>query len=299
MVAFMEKDTEVKNNNDLPVLERIRQYMAVCSKGHRKIATYILQNYISASYMTASNLAKEVGVSESTVVRFAMDIGFEGYPGLQAALKSMLKNKLTSVERFVIASERMGEDVLTATLNAEIENLRTTLASTDKETFNAIVDMILYAKTVYIVGNRSSTSLANFMYFYISLIFDKVRLVQSVSGSDIFEQMFRIGEGDVVIGITFPRYSKRTVDAMTFAHRAGAFTVAITDSDNSPIVPIADKVLYARNEVSSFVDSLVAPMALINALVSALGQRKRKEVLKNFEKLEDIWDEYSIYDKNR
>ncbi len=295
----MEKETEAKNSNELPVLERIRQYVAICSKGHKKIGTYILQNYIPASYMTASSLAKEVGVSESTVVRFAMDIGFDGYPGLQTALKSMLKNKLTSVERISIASERMGEDMLTATLNAEIENLRSTLANTDRENFESIVDMILYAKMVYIVGNRSSTSLANFMYFYISLIFDKVRLVQSVSGSDIFEQMFRIGEGDVVIGITFPRYSKRTVDAMTFAHRSGAFTVAITDSDNSPIVPIADKVLYAKNEVSSFVDSLVAPMALINALVSALGQRKKKEVLKNFEKLERIWDEYSIYDKNR
>ncbi|MDD4125046.1 MAG: MurR/RpiR family transcriptional regulator [Eubacteriales bacterium] len=295
----MEKETEVKNSGELPIMERIKQYSAACSKGHRKIALYILENYINASYMTASNLAKEVGISESTVVRFAMDIGFEGYPELQAALKSMLKNKLTSIERIAIASERMGDDVLTATLNAEIENLRSTLANTDRDNFDSIVDMILYAKTVYIVGNRSSTSLANFMYFYISLIFDKVRLVQSVSGSDIFEQLFRIGEGDVVIGITFPRYSKRTVDAMTFAHRSSAFTVAITDSDNSPIVPISDKVLYAKNEVSSFVDSLVAPMALINALVSALGQKKKKEVSKNFEKLERIWDEYSIYDKNR
>ena len=295
----MEKETEVKNPVELPLMERISHYSTTCSKGHRKIASYILENYINASYLTASNLAKEVGVSESTVVRFAMDIGFEGYPELQAALKSMLKNKLTSLERIAIASERMGADVLSATLNAEIENLRSTLANTDRDNFNSVVDMILYAKTVYIVGNRSSTSLANFMYFYISLIFDKVRLVQSVSGSDIFEQLFRIGEGDVVVGITFPRYSKRTVDAMTFSHRSGAFTIAITDSDNSPIVPIADKVLYAKNEVSSFVDSLVAPMALINALVSALGQKKKKEVSKNFEKLESIWDEYSIYDKNR
>ncbi len=295
----MDKENEVKNTPELPLMERIRQYSAACSKGHKKIAAYILENYINASYLTASNLAKEVGVSESTVVRFAMDIGFQGYPELQAALKSMLKNKLTSLERITIASERMGSDTLTATLNAEIENLRSTLANTDRANFESIVDMILYAKTVYIVGNRSSTSLANFMYFYISLIFEKVRLVQSVSGSDIFEQLFRIGEGDVVVGITFPRYSKRTVDAMTFAHRSGAFTVAITDSDNSPIVPIADKVLYAKNEISSFVDSLVAPMALINALVSALGQKKKKEVSRNFEKLESIWDEYSIYDKNK
>lgn len=299
MEINMEKETEVKNSGGLPLLEHIKQYTADCSKGHKKIGSYILGNYIPASYMTASNLAKEVGVSESTVVRFAMELGFEGYPELQVALKSMLKNKLTSLERIEIASERMGEDVLSATLNAEIDNLRMTLANTDKANFESIVDMILYAKTVYIVGNRSSTSLANFMYFYMSLIFDKARLVQSVSGSDIFEQLFRIGEGDVIIGITFPRYSKRTVDAMTFSHRSGAFTIAITDSNNSPVVPIADKVLYARNEVSSFVDSLVAPMALINALVSALGQKKKKEVTKNFEKLESVWDEYSIYDKNR
>lgn len=295
----MNKENGNKALSKRPLLEQIRLYAETASKGHKKIAAYILENYINASYLTAFNLAKEAGVSESTVVRFAMEIGFEGYPELQAALKSMLKNKLTSLERITIASERMGDDVLGATLGAEIENLRATLANTDRANFESVVDMILYAKTVYIVGNRSSTSLANFMYFYISLIFDKVRLVQSVSGSDIFEQLFRIGEGDVVVGITFPRYSKRTVDAMTFAHRSGAFTVAITDSGNSPIVPIADKVLYAKNEISSFVDSLVAPMALINSLVSAIGQKKKREVTKNFEKLEKIWDEYSIYDKNK
>ncbi len=284
--------------NEIPMMERINKYAESCSKGHKKIAKFISESYVSASYMTASKLASEVGVSESTVVRFAMELGFEGYPELQAALRSMLKNKLTSIERIEIATERMGNDVLFATLSAEIDNLRATLANTDKDNFESIVDMIMYAKNIYIVGNRSSTSLANFMYFYMSLIFDKARLVQSVSGSDIFEQMFRIGEGDVVIGITFPRYSKRTVDAMTFAHRSGAFTVAITDAPSSPVVPIADKVLYAKNEVSSFVDSLVAPMALINALVSALCQKKNKEVVKNFEKLESIWDEYSIYDKN-
>lgn len=301
MNANKQPETQKENipPASLPLLKRVSVYMETCSKGHKKIASYILQNYIPASYMTASSLAKKVGVSESTVVRFAMDLGFSGYPELQASLKSMLKNKLTSLERFDIASERMRDDVLYATLSAEIENLRLTLQSTDRGNFDAVVDMLLYAKTVYIVGNRSSTSLANFMYFYMSLIFDKARLVQSASGSDIFEQLFRIGEGDVVIGITFPRYSKRTVDAMTFAHRSGAFTIAITDSPNSPVVPIADKVLYARNEISSFVDSLVAPMALINALVSALGQKRKKEVRRNFEKLEQVWDEFSIYDKNR
>jgi len=289
---------EVKPNDkgEAPLMERVRGYAQTSSKGHRKIAEYILENYVSASYMTASKLASEAGVSESTVVRFAMNLGFEGYPELQTSLRSMLKNKLTSLERIEIADERMGENVLNATLSAEIDNLRATLANTDRQDFESIVDMILYAKNVYIVGNRSSSSLANFMYFYMSLITDKARLVQSVSGSDMFEQLFRIGEGDVMIGITFPRYSRRTVNAMTFARSSGAFTVAITDSTDSPVAAIADKVLYARNEISSFVDSLVAPMALINALISALCQAKKKEVIKNFEKLENIWDEYGIYD---
>ncbi len=290
----MAETTE--SRSPLPLMDRIRSYAAKSSKGHKKIAGFILDNYVSASYMTASKLASEVGVSESTVVRFAVNLGFEGYPELQTSLRSMLKNKLTSLERIEIANERMGGNVLFATLSAEIDNLRATLANTDKDVFDSVVDMILYAKNIYIVGNRSSTSLANFMYFYLSLITDKARLVQSVSGSDMFEQLFRIGEGDVMIGITFPRYSKRTVNAMTFARKSGAFSVAITDSPDSPVAAIADKVLYARNEVSSFVDSLVAPMALINALISALCQAKKKEVIKNFEKLENIWDEYGIYD---
>ena len=288
-----------QNASNVPLLERVRAYSQKSSKGHRKIAEFILDNYVSASYMTASKLAQEVGVSESTVVRFAMNLGFEGYPELQSSLRSVLKNKLTSLERIEIANERMGGNVLFATLSAEIDNLRTTLANTDKDNFDSIVNMILYAKNIYIVGNRSSTSLANFMYFYMSLITDKARLVQSQSGSDMFEQLFRIGEGDVMIGITFPRYSKRTVNAMTFARDSGAFTVAITDSLDSPVASIAEQVLCARNEVSSFVDSLVAPMALINALISALCQAKKKEVIKNFEKLENIWDEYGIYDNKQ
>ena len=287
---------KTESRSQTPLMDRIRSYAAKSSKGHKKIAEFILDNYVSASYMTASKLASEVGVSESTVVRFAVNLGYDGYPELQTSLRSMLKNKLTSLERIEIANERMGGNVLFATLSAEIDNLRATLANTDKDVFDSVVDMILYAKNIYIVGNRSSTSLANFMYFYLSLITDKARLVQSVSGSDMFEQLFRIGEGDVMIGITFPRYSKRTVNAMTFARKSGAFSVAITDSPDSPVAAIADKTLYARNEVSSFVDSLVAPMALINALISALCQAKKKEVIKNFEKLENIWDEYGIYD---
>lgn len=292
-------ETDNKYASDIPLLQHIEEYSETCSKGHKKIAEFILSNHVSASYMTASRLSKAVGVSESTVVRFAMDIGFEGYPELQNAIKLTLKNKLTSVQRIEVASERLGNDVLAATLTSDIENLKATLAETDKDNFDAIVSMILYAKTIYIVGNRSSTALANFMYFYFSLIFDKAKLVQSVSGSDIFEQMLNVGEGDVIIGISFPRYSKRTVDAVHYAHTQGAFAVAITDSEHSPIAELADRVLYAKNEMASFVDSLVAPLSLINALISAVGQKKKKEISRTFMKLEKIWDEYSIYNKDK
>ncbi len=284
---------------EIPLLVKIKEYSKKCSKGHKKIAEYVLSNHVSASYMTASRLSKAVGVSESTVVRFAMELGFEGYPEFQAAIRKTLKNKLTAVQRIEVASERLGNDVLAATLQADIDNLKNTLASTSRADFESIVNMILYAKTVYIVGNRSSTSLANFMYFYFSLIFDKARLVQSVSGSDIFEQMVKIGEGDLIIAISFPRYSKRTVDAMHYAKSQGAFGVAITDSEQSPIAQLADHVLYAKNEMSSFVDSLVAPLSLINALVSAVGQKKKKELAKTFERLEQIWEDYSVYDKDK
>lgn len=225
------------DKNEPTLLENIRSGYDTFSKGQKRIAGYILDNYVSAAYMTAARLSKETGVSESTVVRFATELGYEGYPEMQSALQGMLKNRLTPVQRINLAAERIGDDILGATLRADIANLKATLAQTDRDNFAAIVDMLLYAKTIYIVGNRSSTSLANFMYFYFSIISDKARLVQNASGSDIFEQLLRIDEGDVLVAISFPRYSRRTVDAMHFARDAGAFSVAITDCEQSPIGP--------------------------------------------------------------
>ena len=287
------------SNGELSLLESIRSGYDTLSKGQKKIAGFILDNYVSAAYMTAARLSKETGVSESTVVRFAAELGYEGYPEMQEALQEMLKNRLTPVQRIDLAAERIGDDILAATLSADIANLKATLAQTDKDNFAAIVDMLLYAKTVYIVGNRSSTSLANFMYFYFSIISDKAKLVQNASGSDIFEQLLRIDEGDVLVAISFPRYSRRTVDAMNFARDAGAFSVAITDCEKSPIARLADRVLYAHNEMASFVDSLVAPLSLINALISAVGQKRQREISKIYTRLEDIWEKYNIYDKDR
>ena len=202
------------DKNEPTLLENIRSGYDTFSKGQKRIAGYILDNYVSAAYMTAARLSKETGVSESTVVRFATELGYEGYPEMQSALQGMLKNRLTPVQRINLAAERIGDDILGATLRADIANLKATLAQTDRDNFAAIVDMLLYAKTIYIVGNRSSTSLANFMYFYFSIISDKARLVQNASGSDIFEQLLRIDEGDVLVAISFPRYSRRTVDAI-------------------------------------------------------------------------------------
>ena len=287
------------NESKQNVLSMIEKSMQTASKSHKKISEYLLVNYIAAAYMTAQKLSEEAGVSESTVVRYAIELGYDGYPKLQAALKNLIKQKLTSVQRMEVAEERIGRNVLGASFLADIENLKKTLAATSEQNFSSIVDLILSANKIYIIGNRSSTALASFFSFYLSLIMDNLKLVHNASGNDIFEQLLRVGEGDVVIGISFPRYSKRTVDAMHFAKKQGAAVIALTDSRQSPLVELADKVLFAANDTDSFVDSLVAPLALINALIAAVGQRRRAEISMSFTKLEEIWEEYNIYDKDK
>ncbi|MBO4411311.1 MAG: MurR/RpiR family transcriptional regulator [Lachnospiraceae bacterium] len=277
--------------------ERIRDCRENGSKGHRKIAAFLLDHAGQSAGMTAAALAQAAEVSEPTVVRFAKELGFDGYPEFQQALRSAIKNQLTSTERLNMLYERKADSVLSSALSAEIHSLKETLAATDEADFQEVVRMLLSARRVYIVGTRSSSSLANYFYFYASLILDNVHLVQNANGSDLFEQMIRVGSGDVVFGITFPRYSSRTVDAMTIAKKSGAKAVALTDSEFSPLVSLADKVLYAPNDVSSFVDSLVAPMALVNALISALGVERREETSENLAKLEKLWEEYTIYDR--
>jgi len=289
------KHCDVKQN----VLSLIENSLVTASRSHKKISEYLLKNYISASHMTAQRLSEEAGVSESTVVRYAIELGYDGYPKLQAALKNLIKNKLTSVQRIEVAEERVGRNIFAASFLADIENLKNTLAMTDEKEFTDIVDLILSASRIYIVGTRSSTSLASFLNFYLSLILDNVKLVHNASGSEIFEELLRVKQGDVVFGISFPRYSKRTVDALHFAKKQGAAVVALTDSRQSPLADLADNVLFASNDTASFVDSLVAPLAMINALIAAVGQRKRTEISQSFAKLEDIWEEYNIYDKNK
>lgn len=282
--------------NDL--MSKIQSGMSEFSKGQRSIARYIIEHYDKAAFMTASKLGATVGVSESTVVRFATELGYGGYPHLQKALQEMIRNKLTAVQRMEVTNDRMGNrDVLRAVLNSDIEKIRLTLDELDQETFNTVVEEILKAKHIYILGVRSSYALSSFIGFYFNLMFDNVRLVHTTSASEAFEQILRVGAGDVVLGISFPRYSRRTLQALEYARDSGATVIALTDSQLSPLSQTAHYTLIAKSDMASFVDSLVAPLSVINALIVALGMRKQQEVSNIFNKLETIWDEYQVYEK--
>jgi len=280
------------------VLAAIQNNMGSFSKGQKLIGQFILDNYDKAAYMTALRLGQTVRVSESTVVRFAVELGFDGYPAMQKALQEMIRSKLTTVQRIEVSNDRLGQqDVLTKVVQADMEKLRLTLEELDRQAFTDAVDAIVSARRVYILGVRSAATLADFLAFYFHLIFDNVYHVQTSLASEMFEQMLRVGEGDVVVGISFPRYSTRTVRAMEFARDQGATVVAITDSELSPLYETANYSLLAKSDMASFVDSLVAPLSIINALIVAVGRKKSREVTATFERLERIWDEYQVYEK--
>ncbi|MGI6030593.1 MAG: MurR/RpiR family transcriptional regulator [Eubacteriales bacterium] len=284
------------NSNDLIV--KIQSMMSEFSKGQKLIAKYIIENYDKAAFMTASKLGATVGVSESTVVRFSTELGYDGYPKLQKALQELIRIKLTAVQRMEVTNSRIGDqDILRTVMLSDIEKLRLTLEDVQSEEFDAIVDAILGAKKIYILGVRSSSALTSFLGFYFNLMFENVRLVHTTSVSEMFEQILKVSPEDVVIGISFPRYSSRTVKALQYAHDRGAQVIAITDSMFSPLVPMASHCLIARSDMASFVDSLVAPLSVINALIVAVGMRKKDETYNTFEELERIWDEYGVYEK--
>lgn len=283
-------------NRDL--IHSITQQMPGFSKGQKLIAQYILAHYDKAAFMTAAKLGMTVGVSESTVVRFASELGFDGYPQLQRALQELIRNRLTSVQRMEVTSDQLGDgNILHKVLNLDIEKIRRTMEKASVEDFEQAVDAIVNAKNIYILGVRSASALSGFMSFYFNQIFENVRPINTTSASEMFEQIMRIKEGDVFIGITFPRYSKRTTNAAKFAKENGAKVIAITDSDLSPIAEAADHLLLARSDMASFVDSLVAPLSMINALIVAIGIRKKDEISSTYERLEQIWDEYNVYEK--
>ena len=282
--------------NDL--ITKIQSELPGFSKGQKQIARFILEHYDKAAFMTASRLGVTVGVSESTVVRFATELGYDGYPHLQRALQEMIRNKLTSVQRMEVAGDRMGgRDVLQTVLHADTDMIRVTLDEIDRDAFQGAVDALMGAKRIYILGVRSSSALASFLGFYFNLLFENVTLVHTNSVSEIFEQELRVGPGDVPFGISFPRYSKRTLSAMKYARDRGARVIALTDSQLSPLARVADHVLLARSDMASFVDSLVAPLSVINALIVAVGMSRRDEIEQTFNKLERIWEEYDVYEK--
>lgn len=276
------------------MMRRLNQSGKRLSKGHRKIAEYIVEHYDKAVFMTASKLGEKVGVSESTVVRFASAMGYEGYPQLQKALQELLRHRLTASQRFELTNDMDHVQVLNKVLKADIQNIRSTLDEIDISSFERAIDMILQARQIYVMGLRSSAPIAEFFVHYLKFIFSNVRVVTS-GVSDVFEQLSRIGEGDLLIGISFPRYASRSIEAMDFARKQGASLIAITDGPLSPLHSTADICLMAKSDMSSFVDSFAAPLSLINALIVALGQRRRTEVSEYFNKMEKIWAEYDVY----
>lgn len=283
---------------DRDILMLIRENGHTFSKGQKKIAGYILDSYDKAAFMTASRLGKKVGVSESTVVRFAAELGFDGYPDMQRSLQKMIRSRLTSVQRIEVTNDRLGEqELLPMVLQSDMEKIRLTLEELDRESFERAVDAIVNARKIYIIGVRSAAAISTFLSFYLKLILDNVTLVSANTASEVFESLFWVGEGDLVIGASFPRYSSRTVQAMSFARNRGATTVAITDSDGSPLAPISTYTLKARSDMASFADSLVAPLSLVNALLVAVSRRRNDSLERTFQTLEQIWDEYGVYEK--
>ncbi|MEG1720368.1 MAG: MurR/RpiR family transcriptional regulator [Pseudoflavonifractor sp.] len=280
------------------ILSVIDSNMKSFSKGQKLIAAFILGSYDKAAFMTASKLGRTVNVSESTVVRFADQLGYDGYPAMQKALQDMIRNKLTSIQRIEVSNDRISDrDLLPMVMQSDIEKIRITMEEVSHADFNHTVDAIVAAKRIYILGVRSAAAIASFLGFYFNLIFENVVVVHTNAESEMFEQMLRVGAGDAVIGVSFPRYSSRTVKAMQFAHDRGATVVAITDGKDSPLAAIADHALLAKSDMASFVDSLVAPLSMVNALIVAVGRRKNDDLSRTFETLEKIWDEYEVYEK--
>ena len=286
-------------NNSNELINRINEKYSSMSKGQKLLSTYITDNYDKAVFLTAEKLGKVVGVSESTVVRFATHLGYRGYPEFQKALEELVRNKLNSIQRMEVTYGRISQSkILDTVLQSDAEKIKSTLEQIDQNAFESALDIILNAKHIYIVGIRSCAPLASFMSFYFNLMFDNVHLLHTSSSSELFEQMVRISEEDVIIGISFPRYSMRTLKAMEFANNRNAKVITLTDSVQSPMNLYSACNLIAKSDMASIVDSLVAPLSVINALIVALCMRKQSEVAETLEALEDIWNEYQVYESD-
>lgn len=286
-------------NNTNELTNRINQAYSSMSKGQKLLATYITDNYDKAVFLTAAKLGEVVGVSESTVVRFASHLGYKGYPEFQKALEEMVRNKLNSIQRMEVTYGRITQSqILETVLQSDAEKLKHTMENIDQNAFEMAVDTILNARTIYIVGIRSCAPLASFLAFYLNLMFDRVIQLNTNNSSELFEQMVRINNEDVIIGISFPRYSMRTLKAMEFANNRSAKVITLTDSVHSPMNLYSSCNLIANSDMSSIVDSLVAPLSVINALIMAVCMKRQKKVIKNLELLDKVWEEYQIYGKD-
>lgn len=285
-------------NNSPNLIKTIQNNFNRLSKGHKIIAEFIINNYDKAAFMTAATLGSNLNISESTVVRFADTLGYSGYRELQKELQELIKNKLTTVQRLSLPDGYSNiENDLSKVMESDIENIKKTITELDMNSLHKATDLMIKGKQLYIIGLRSSTFLAGYLTFYLNFFFDNVKLV-TAGPNDIFEQLIKVEKEDVVIGITFPRYSKKTLEALDYAKGKGCPIICITDSLISPAAHISDVALIAKSDMISFVDSLVAPMSLINAIIIALGIEKRKDISNYFEDLESIWKTYKVYDEN-
>ena len=288
--------TETTTNE---LILRMEEKYSKMSKGQRRLADYVRENYDKAVFLTAAKLGETVGVSESTVVRFAIQLGYKGYPGFQKALEELVKNRLNSIQRMEVAYGRISQsEILETVLQSDIDKIKQTLAVIDHKAFNLAIDTILNARKIYVIGIRSCAPLASFFSFYLNLVCDNVTPVTTNSSSEIFEQLIRIDEEDVIVGISFPRYSMRTLKALEFASNRKAKVITLTDSVHSPMNLYSSCNLIARSDMASIVDSLVAPLSVVNALVVALCMKKQDDVIIRLETLEQIWDEYQVYSKD-
>ena len=280
------------------VISKIRDGMAGFSKGQRSIASYILENSSKAAYMTASVLGKLVGVSESTVVRFASELGYDGYAEFQRAVQELVKTRLTPNQRIEVTKQRIGHgDILESVMESDVTKIRHTLERLDKDSFYQSVEAILSAKNIYVMGARSTEALAMVLNYNLSLIFDNVKFIKPTSTAEVFEQMFSINENDVLIAFSFPRYSSKMISAVKYAKQNGAKTVVFTESELSPLAEFASCLLTAQFDMASYMDSLVAPISIINAIIVEITKRKESEITSRFDKLEKLWDEYEVYTK--
>ena len=278
------------------VLQTIRAGMDTFSKGQKRIAAFILDNYDRAAFMTAARLGETASVSESTVVRFAAQLGYDGYPEMQKALQELIRGKLTSIQRIQVSRDQMsGADILGSVMQRDMNSIHNVIEQLDRDAFSRAVDKLLGAEHIYILGVRSSSFLAGYLNFYLHLIFKNVTLVQSSAAGEIFEQLFRSGEGDVMIAFSFPRYSKDTINAARFARSRGAEIIAITDQKQSPVAQLSSAALLAPSEMLSFIDSMTAPMSLINALLVGIATKMGTDVTETFTTLERLWDQYDVF----